>query len=79
MRDLTEIPRSSFHAWLTRTPSASDIADAASFEVIRYICARSPNSHGVLRDGALTVGTGCDLVVRFGVTPSEPCDTPGVG
>ena len=29
MCELTEVPRSSFYAWLTRTPSARDVADAA--------------------------------------------------
>lgn len=47
--ELAEIPRSSFYAWLTRTPSARDVADAALLEVIRDIYARSRNTYGVPR------------------------------
>jgi putative transposase len=49
MCELAEIPRSSFYAWLTRTPSARDVADAALLEVIRDIYARSRNTYGVPR------------------------------
>ncbi len=49
MCDLTEIPRSSFYAWLAHTPSARDVADAALLEVIRDIYARSRNTYGVPR------------------------------
>jgi len=49
MCELTEVPRSSFYAWLTRTPSARDVADAALLEVIRDIYARSRNTYGVPR------------------------------
>jgi transposase InsO family protein len=49
MCELAEIPRSSFYAWLTRTSSARDVADAALLEVIRDIYARSRNTYGVPR------------------------------
>ena len=49
MCELAEVPRSSFYAWLTRTPSARDVADAALLEVIRDIYARSRNTYGVPR------------------------------
>ncbi len=49
MCDLAEIPRSSFYAWLTHTPSARDVADAALLEVIREIYQRSRNTYGVPR------------------------------
>ena len=49
MCDLIEVPRSSFYAWLTRKPSARDIADATLLEEIRDIYARSRNTYGVPR------------------------------
>ena len=49
MCDLTEVPRSSFYAWLTHKPSARDIADAELLEVIGDIYHRSRNTYGVPR------------------------------
>lgn len=49
MCDLTEVPRSSFYAWLTHTPSARDVADAALLEVICEIYQRSRKTYGVPR------------------------------
>jgi len=49
MCDLVEVPRSSFYAWLTRTPSARDIADAELLMTIREIYQRSRGSYGVPR------------------------------
>lgn len=52
MCELAEVPRSSFYAWLTRKPSARDLADAELLELlelIREIYARSRNTYGVPR------------------------------
>lgn len=49
MCELAEIPRSSFYAWLTRKPSARDIADEALLVTIRDIYARSRKTYGVPR------------------------------
>jgi transposase InsO family protein len=49
MCELVELPRSSFYAWLTHTPSAREVADAALVEVIRDIYRRSRNTYGVPR------------------------------
>jgi hypothetical protein len=40
MCELGEVPRSSFYAWLTRKPSARDLADAVLLEAIRDIYRR---------------------------------------
>jgi transposase InsO family protein len=49
MCELVALPRSSFYAWLTHTPSARELADAALLEVIRDIYRRSRNTYGVPR------------------------------
>lgn len=49
MCELVELPRSSFYAWVTRKPSARDLADAELLEVIRDIYARSRKTYGVPR------------------------------
>lgn len=49
MCELVEVPRSSFYAWVTHTPSARDLADAELLVVIRDIYARSRKTYGVPR------------------------------
>lgn len=49
MCELVEVPRSSFYAFVNRTPSARDIADAALLETIRDIYQRSRNTYGTPR------------------------------
>lgn len=62
MCELAEVPRSSFYAWLTRTPSARELADAVLLEEIRDIYLRSrrtygmPRVHGQLRRAGVGVG-----------------------
>ena len=46
MCELVELPRSSFYAWLTRTPSARDVADAELLETIADIYRRSRHTYG---------------------------------
>ena len=47
MCELVEVPRSSFYAWMTHTPSARELADAELLETIRDIYRRSRNTYGV--------------------------------
>ena len=49
MCELAEIPRSSFYEWLTRKPSAREVADGVLLETIRDIYQRSRNTYGVPR------------------------------
>jgi transposase InsO family protein len=49
MCELVEVPRSSFYAWVNRTPSARDLADAELLVTIRDIYRRSRNTYGVPR------------------------------
>lgn len=49
MCELVDVPRSSFYAWVNRTPSAREIADAELLDVIRDIYQRSRNTYGVPR------------------------------
>ena len=49
MCELVEVPRSSFYAWMNRTPSARDLADAELLVEIRDIYRRSRNTYGVPR------------------------------
>jgi transposase InsO family protein len=49
MCGLVEVPRSSFYAWITRTPSRRELADEALLETIRDIYRRSRNTYGVPR------------------------------
>ncbi len=62
MCELAEVPRSSFYAWLTRVPSAREVADAGLLELIGDIYVRSrrtygmPRVHGQLRRGGVRVG-----------------------
>jgi transposase InsO family protein len=49
MCELIELPRSSFYAWTSRTPSARDRTDAVMLETIRDIYRRSRNTYGVPR------------------------------
>lgn len=49
MCELVGVPRSSFYAWATHTPSARDLADAELLEVIADIYRRSRNTYGVPR------------------------------
>ncbi len=62
MCELAELPRSSFYAWLTRVPSARELADTALLEQIRDIHLRSrrtygmPRVHGQLRRRGVRVG-----------------------
>jgi hypothetical protein len=44
MCELVEVPRSSFYAWTTRTPSVRDRADEVLLETIRDIYRRSRNT-----------------------------------
>jgi hypothetical protein len=50
MCELVEVPRSSFYAWLNRTPSARERADAELLDVIEDIYRRSRNTYGVTPD-----------------------------
>lgn len=69
MCELAEVPRSSFYAWLTRVPSAREIADAGLLELIGDIYVRSrrtygmPRVHGQLR--RVGVGVGRHRVARL--------------
>lgn len=49
MCELAEVPRSSFFAWLTHTPSAREQADLVLLETIRDIYLRSRRTYGVPR------------------------------
>lgn len=49
MCELVELPRSSFYAWMTRKPSARELADVELLEQIRDIYRRSRNTYGVPR------------------------------
>ncbi len=49
MCELAEVPRSSFYAWVNRTPSARDRADVELFEIIADIHRRSRNTYGAPR------------------------------
>jgi transposase InsO family protein len=49
MCELVELPRSTFYAWVNRTPSAREVADAELLEVIRGIYRRSRHTYGVPR------------------------------
>jgi len=49
MCELAEVPRSSFYAWLTRVPSARDVADAELLVPIREIDQRSRCTYGAPR------------------------------
>jgi putative transposase len=49
MCELVEVPRSSFYAWLNRTPSARERADVELVELIRDIHQRSRGVYGVPR------------------------------
>jgi transposase InsO family protein len=46
MCELVEVPRSSFYAWVNRTPSARAVADGELFEQIREIHVRSRRTYG---------------------------------
>jgi transposase InsO family protein len=49
MCELVEVPRSSFYAFVNRTPSAREVADEALLETIREIHSRSRGTYGVPR------------------------------
>lgn len=49
MCELVEVPRSSFYAFVNRTPSAREAADAELLETIREIHSRSRGTYGVPR------------------------------
>jgi transposase InsO family protein len=49
MCELVELPRSSFYAWVNRTPSTREVADAELLELIRDIYRRSRHTYGVPR------------------------------
>jgi transposase InsO family protein len=49
MCELVEVPRSSFYAWLNRTPSAREQADVELLDLIRDIHQRSRGVYGVPR------------------------------
>ena len=46
MCELVELPRSSWYAWASRTPTAREIADAELLETIRDIYKRSRRTYG---------------------------------
>jgi transposase InsO family protein len=46
MCELVEVPRSSFYAWVNRSPSARAVADGELFEQIREIHVRSRRTYG---------------------------------
>lgn len=62
MCELVEVPRSSFYKWMTRVPSARELADAELLVTIRGIYQRSrstygaPRVHGQLRRNGHQVG-----------------------
>lgn len=49
MCELVEVPRSSFYAWTSHTPSARELADAELLVTIRDIYRRSRNTYGAPR------------------------------
>jgi len=76
MRELVEVPRSSFYARFNHTPSARELADAELLDVIRDIYRRSRRTYGVPRVYGQTAAVEPDDDPPVGNRQCERCAMP---